>query len=720
MKKTLVSILVTVLLGASAFIPYSTYADKKIKKFVAMIPGQYVGKDKNKTFLGILTVNDKFIEKIEADENAKNLKEANVYHLTTAGKYNVIYPGLIDLHNHTKQNIIQAWGAAKGQFANRFEWREWSVYKKSVSANMNPWIGYGNEINCAAFRWSELQAMVIGTTYLQGPHSCTSNFAIHKVEDAKAFKSKKKAVQGPTDLVLPGEMVFVWDEVRPLIESKKAKNYGEAITQIVHRTCPATKEIISDSMSAKDAKLLADKNWLKEQCKVKNTKDLESRVSDKSMHPSFLRYIYFVHKTIVGKINYLKDKNSAAIIGHLAEGRRHDPYNGLEFEIFDLIFGELAKDKNVNFVHAVGINEKGLTKMADYGMGIVWSPFSNLLLYGETLDLALVKKVAEKTQKPLLLSLGSDWTPTGSRGVLEELKLAKQYILKNQSTLSHITDEELFKMVTENPARMINHFHDGKVAGEAGIGTLAVGAHASFIATTNNHANPFTNLVETYVQNINLVVVDGDPIYGNKDLMEKTVLEAALNVISNLVADTDSMRESAKEFTNPMEGTAEDQKSFMAKTAKHVASLSLSSSTLCDLQQDKVMVEQNSGDKGLLAFKAKTGLDLDRFEDINKLLAFNILNFSANVLETPAGKVNAYKLSYFPPLFSCDDPAYERGGDENTNSLYDFVIADSNNDKFTINREKRAENRKKQKFGKVPKNMATDYGLEYDITEANY
>lgn len=709
-----------VVLGASSLIPYSTYADKKIKKFVAMIPGQYVGKDKNKSFLGVMTVNNKLIESIEANEKAHELKDANVFHIKTDGQYNVIYPGLIDLHNHTKQNIIQAWGAAKGQFANRFEWREWSIYKKSVSANMNPWIGYGNEINCAAFRWSELQAMVIGTVYLQGPHSCTSNFTIHKVEDAKAYQSKKKAVQGPTDLVLPGEMVFVWDEVRPLIESKKAKNYGEAITQIVHRTCPLTKDIIKDSMSAKDAKLLADQNWLKEKCEVSNVSTLEEKIQSKKMHASFLRYIYFVHKTIVGKINYLKDKNSAAVIGHLAEGRRHDPYNGLEFEIFDLIFGELAKDKNVNFVHAVGIDEKGLNKMADYGMGIVWSPFSNLLLYGETLDLALVKKVSEKTKKPILLSLGSDWTPTGSRGVLEELKLAKQYIQKNKATLGHITDEELFKMVTENPARMINHYHDGKIEGEAGIGTLAVGAHASFIATTNENKNPFTNLVETYVQNVNMVVVDGTPIYGNKKLMETTVLDAALTVISNLVADTQEMREAAKNMANPMEASADEVKEFTATTAKKVAELSLAQSTLCGFSDDKVLVDQNTGDKVLKAFKEKTGLDLDRFADINKLLAFNILNFSANVLETPEGKANPYSLSYFPPLFSCDDPDYERGGDENTNSLYDFVQADSNNDKFTINQENRLANRKKQKFGKVPQNMATDYGLEYDTTEENY
>jgi hypothetical protein len=44
-----------------------------------------------------------------------------------------------------------------------------------------------------------------------------------------------------------------------------------------------------------------------------------------------------------------------------------------------------------------------------YGMGLIWSPFSNLLLYGETANIASAKSAK------VTIALGSDWTPTGSK-----------------------------------------------------------------------------------------------------------------------------------------------------------------------------------------------------------------------------------------------------------------------------------------------------------------
>src|SRR5690606_23933476 len=45
------------------------------------------------------------------------------------GDYDVIYPGMVNLHNHTEYNIMPIWDMAKGQFENRFEWRAWGNYK---------------------------------------------------------------------------------------------------------------------------------------------------------------------------------------------------------------------------------------------------------------------------------------------------------------------------------------------------------------------------------------------------------------------------------------------------------------------------------------------------------------------------------------------------------------------------------------------------------------
>ncbi len=52
------------------------------------------------------------------------------------------------------------------------------------------------------------------------------------------------------------------------------------------------------------------------------------------------------------------------------------------------------------------------------GGAIVWSPFSNLWLYGGTTDVMAARAAG------LRVCLGSDWTPSGTRNVLGELKIA--------------------------------------------------------------------------------------------------------------------------------------------------------------------------------------------------------------------------------------------------------------------------------------------------------
>src|SRR6266704_3249882 len=52
------------------------------------------------------------------------------------------------------------------------------------------------------------------------------------------------------------------------------------------------------------------------------------------------------------------------------------------------------------------------------GAKLVWSPLSSLLLYGQT---ALVYQAL---RAGVVVSLGTDWSPSGSRNLLDELKIA--------------------------------------------------------------------------------------------------------------------------------------------------------------------------------------------------------------------------------------------------------------------------------------------------------
>ena len=49
---------------------------------------------------------------------------------------------------------------------------------------------------------------------------------------------------------------------------------------------------------------------------------------------------------------------------------------------------------------------------------MVWSPMSNLLLYGGTADIAAALAAGVR------IGIGSDWSPSGSKNLLGELKVA--------------------------------------------------------------------------------------------------------------------------------------------------------------------------------------------------------------------------------------------------------------------------------------------------------
>ena len=81
-------------------------------------------------------------------------------------------------------------------------------------------------------------------------------------------------------------------------------------------------------------------------------------------------------------------------------------------------------------VHGTGLEREDFAQMRDAqsirldgtgdgrGAKLVWSPLSNMLLYGET------ARVYDAIAEGILVSLGTDWSPSGSRSLLRELKVA--------------------------------------------------------------------------------------------------------------------------------------------------------------------------------------------------------------------------------------------------------------------------------------------------------
>ncbi|MBT3585880.1 MAG: hypothetical protein HN509_13320 [Halobacteriovoraceae bacterium] len=678
---------------------------------IGNIPARYLTRTQNKANtlykLGYIEIQNRIITKIgsigskstfDSLKSSYKKKGFKVYLARqgstaySATEYDFLYPGLIDLHNHTKQNVLGVWGLAKGQFENRFEWRKWSKYKYSVSGNMNPWIAYGKPIVCAAFRWSELQAMTHGTTYLQGPSSCIRDFSIHQVEDKGAYITKRAKIQGPTDLVLPSEMTFVWDELKPIIE--KGKSYEYALAEVVNRHCDI--EGISEATVNTKAGLKL----------LKNQKLLKAKCTKGTLHKKFVRYVYWIHGTIAGRKNYLAGANHAAIIAHLAEGRRFDKYNMVEFELVKL----LGLDQPyVNFVHGVGIKTEDLPHMAKKGMGLIWSPYSNLLLYGQTLDVAAAIKAGVN------LSIGTDWLPTGSRGMLDEIKIALDYVEKDpeKKNLKELFTfgskysshyEGLYNLMTQNPAQMIHHYEN--TSGEAGVGRIHKGSMGTIIAIKKHVEDPYENIVKHgYEKDLNLVIVDGKGVYGDESYFNRVgVTEENYEKLPNYLKGFNELANSdSVPALDPVGATKASKYEHLIKMGKFASAHDVKQNNNCDVK-NKVFLHQDtvSKDKDLLPFMEQTGLNLDRVNDIYRLMAVGMLTQSRNRNNKKKGKKD-YRVLEFDSLFGCHTTGYQK-------RIFDFVNPDGGGE-YDQNRAGRDELREKQNHGRTPAAMAKDYSL---------
>ena len=167
----------------------------------------------------------------------------------------------------------------------------------------------------------------------------------------------------------------------------------------------------------------------------------------------------------------------------------------------------------------VGIHSTALTDTdfrhwhAQGGGAVVWSPFSNLWLYGDTTDIVSARRHG------LRVCLGSDWTPSGTRNVLGELKVATRW---NRVALDgELEPEDLVELVTANPGDTL--------AGPWGVpvGRLVEGGLADLACFTQVRDDPWRTVLAATERHVQLVIVGGRPIYGNKTLLERAGVTGA-------------------------------------------------------------------------------------------------------------------------------------------------------------------------------------------------
>ena len=239
-----------------------------------------------------------------------------------------------------------------------------------------------------------------------------------------------------------------------------------------------------------------------------------------------------------------------AWIIHLAEGVRDtdrrpgDPASS-RAELATLRAKGLLNDTTV-IVHGIGLEPEDFVEMAQApaagadgsgdgrGAKLVWSPLSNLLLYGTTVA------IADALAAGVVVSLGTDWAPSGSPNLLTELKVADRVLRdpalsgdSRSGMAARALDQLLVEMVTINPAQavrwddQVGSIEAGKVAD-----LLVIDAPSHVQERSGVPQSPYRRLIDATERDVTLVMVGGVAQAGDIPVMS-TLKPGDFEVVSS-------------------------------------------------------------------------------------------------------------------------------------------------------------------------------------------
>ena len=175
------------------------------------------------------------------------------------------------------------------------------------------------------------------------------------------------------------------------------------------------------------------------------------------------------------------DSASDEYVPHVAEGVNAAARN--EFACLSSTDrnGVDVVDSGFSLIHGIALTALDGDRLARSGAAVIWSPRSNLSLYGHTAPVTMLKN------QGVLVSLGTDWTPSGSAHLARELACAD--VLNRTSFDGAFSDRELWLMATRNPAVALGV--------DDRLGTLRAGTFGDIaIYDGRGKANPYRAIIE--------------------------------------------------------------------------------------------------------------------------------------------------------------------------------------------------------------------------------
>lgn len=182
--------------------------------------------------------------------------------------------------------------------------------------------------------------------------------------------------------------------------------------------------------------------------------------------------------------------SSDVYVPHVAEGINAAAQNEFACLSSTNNNGVDVVDSDFAMIHGIALDAYDGETLASKGAKLIWSPRSNTALYGNSAPVRMLKS------QGVLVSLGTDWTATGSMHLGRELMCADKW---NQTYLDNVfSNRELWLMVTYNPA--ISLEVDDK------IGSLAPGLFGDIaIFDGTGMEDPYRAVIEANAHNMVLV-----------------------------------------------------------------------------------------------------------------------------------------------------------------------------------------------------------------------
>lgn len=199
---------------------------------------------------------------------------------------------------------------------------------------------------------------------------------------------------------------------------------------------------------------------------------------------------------------YARLSRSHCLLLHLSEGVDDKARN--HFLALNMGHDRWAINRELASIHCTGLKDSDFGILQEHKGSMVWSPLSNLLLYGRTALAASAKR------QGVLMAIGSDWSPTGSKNLLCELKVAQMFSHQSGGFLS---DVDIVRMVTCDAASIIGW--------QGAVGSLEKGKRADIVVIDGMKEDPYAALIKANEKSVLLVMINGVARYGDASLMDR-------------------------------------------------------------------------------------------------------------------------------------------------------------------------------------------------------